>query len=151
MAKQHDYVKFPELTKRQLEEFGFTSPHVQITEDFEAEVVRVIDGDTVQLQTSFRDFAFPLRMLDIDAPELSEGGEISKQWLKGLVEGKKVSILIDKFNRVGKFGRLLGQIVLQGLNVGEMALAGGYALPFGKKGEHLIPDINKMLRLNQWF
>ena len=75
MVEQHDFTSFPELTKRQIEEFGFTSPHPQITEDFRATVVKVHDGDTVTLRTDFRDFDFPLRLLDIDAKELNEGGE----------------------------------------------------------------------------
>ena len=32
----HDFQKYPELTNKQMEEFQLTSPHTQITEDFNA-------------------------------------------------------------------------------------------------------------------
>ena len=62
MNEDHDYKKFPELTNKQINEFGFQSPHKQITEDFDATVVHVTDGDTIRLRTDFRDFTFPLRL-----------------------------------------------------------------------------------------
>ena len=55
MAFEHDYKAFPELSNTQMQELQFTSPHVQITEDFTAIVVKVHDGDTITLQTDFRD------------------------------------------------------------------------------------------------
>ena len=102
-ADQHDFVNFPELTDAQLSEYGFMSPHKQITEDFEAFVVKVHDGDTVTLRTEFRDFDFPMRFGLVDAPELSTGqaGQASRDWLKSMVEGKDVSVKINKKNRVG--------------------------------------------------
>ncbi len=148
---EHDYAAYPELTNRQISEYGFTSPHKQITEDFEASVIRVHDGDTVTLRTSFRDFDFPLRLLDIDAPEMNAGGEVARDWLKGLILGEDVQIKINRNNRVGKYGRLLGQIISRGLNIGEMEIVLGLAKPFGKKDEGQIPDINKSLRQKQWF
>ena len=93
--EEHNYKEYPELTNRQLNEIGWTSPFPQITEDFNANVVRVVDGDTVILRTDFRDFDFPLRFLGIDSPEMSEGGEEAKQWLKGNIEGEDVEIIID--------------------------------------------------------
>ena len=45
MVFEHDYVNFPELTKKQLETLQFTSPHKQITEDFE-DAVQDIAFDT---------------------------------------------------------------------------------------------------------
>jgi len=148
---EHDYRAFPELTNKQIQEFGIESPHPQITEDFDATVIKVTDGDTVRLLVDFRDFDFPLRLLDIDAPEMNAGGEESKAWLKGLIEGTEVRILIDKNNRVGKYGRLLGKIMSLGMDVGSMAMALGYAVAFGQKDQSVPPDLNKLLRMNQWF
>lgn len=147
----HDFKNFPELTNAQLEEFGFDSPHPQIIEDFEAMVVKVHDGDTVTLRTSSRGFDFPLRLLDIDAPELSEGGDVSRDWLKDQIEGDFVQVKIDPDNRVGKYGRLLGRIISRGLDVADMSLILGYAVPFGKKNEGDVPVLDKILRKEQWF
>ena len=106
--EEHDYEKFPELTNTEINEIGMLSPHTQYTEDFTATVVKVHDGDTITLRTKDRDFDFPLRFLDIDAPELNEGGEETRDWLKDQILGEEVEIKINKRNRVGKYGRLLG-------------------------------------------
>ena len=72
----HDFKRFPELTNNQMNLYYFDSPHEQITSDFDARVVRVVDGDTLRLQVGFRDFDFPLRMSNLLAPEMNEeGGE----------------------------------------------------------------------------
>ena len=149
--EEHDYIKYPELTQKQIDEFGLMSPFPQITEDFEAEVIKVHDGDTITLRTTFRDFDFPLRFLDIDAPEMNAGGEVTRDWLKGMILGDVVKVKINKQNRVGKYGRLLGKVISRGLDIGEMELALGYAVPFGKKKEGEVPEANKYFRLKQWF
>lgn len=149
--EEHDYKKFPELTNSQINEFGFTSPHVQIEEDFEAIIEKVKDGDTVQLSTTFRNFTFPLRLANIDAPELNEGGAEAKAWLKGQIEGKKVNVIIDRNNRVGKFGRLIGEIIHGGINVGEMEEAMGFATVIGKAKEHKFKRLEQIFDIKKWF
>lgn len=146
----HDYVNYPELTNSQINDFGFSSPHKQITEDFEAEVIKVHDGDTITLRVPFRDFDFPLRFLDIDSPELNAGGEEAREWLKGQIEGEKVQIKIDPNNRVGKYGRLLGKVISRGLDMAETELRLGFAKPFGKKNEGEIPSQNKIFSIKKW-
>ena len=148
---EHDYKNYPELTNAQIEEFGINSPHKQIMEDFSATVVKVHDGDTVILKTDFRDFQFPLRLLNIDAPEMSEGGEEARDWLREQVMNDDVQIVMDKRQRVGKYGRLLGKLISRGLDMGEAEIRLGLAVPFGKKNEGQPQDINKIFRLDQWF
>ena len=151
MVFEHDYKNFPELSNAQLQDIGFTSPHKQITEDFRGTVVKVHDGDTITLRTSFRDFDFQLRFLSINSPELGEGGEKARDWLKSQIEGKEVDILIDSENRVGKYGRLLGTIISQGLDVAQEEIHLGLAKPFGKEYEDKIPKTTKVFSLKQWF
>jgi endonuclease YncB( thermonuclease family) len=151
MALEHDFQRFPELSNSQLETFRFSSPHPQILEDFEAVVEKVHDGDTVTLTTSFRDFSFPLRLLDIDAPELSEGGDETRDWLSNRILGNRVMVVIDPRNRVGKYGRLLGKIMHGGMDVGEEMLMLGRVVPFGDKHEGQPSDINKTFNMRQWF
>ena len=146
MVFEHDYEQFPELTNAQLDEFGFSSPHPQITEDFRAEVVKVHDGDTITVRVDFRDFTFPIRLLDIDAPELSEGGEEAGEWLRSKILGKEVDVLIDSSNRVGKYGRLLGRVFSLGLDVGEEMQHLGLVSAFGEKDEGAVPAISKLLQ-----
>lgn len=148
---EHDFKNYPELTNAQLEEMQFQSPFPQITEDFEADVIKVHDGDTITLRVKFRDFDFPLRFLDIDAPEMNAGGEVARDWLKNQIEGEHVYILIDKNNRVGKYGRLLGRVLYGGLNMNEALLRLGYVSEFGKKLENTIPVSDKIFSIKQWF
>lgn len=142
----HDYKNYPELTNTELAILELSSPHPQITEDFKALVVKVHDGDTVTLRTDFRDFDFPLRFLGTNAPELNElGGKESREWLKSMIEGQTVQILIDPNNRVGKYGRLLGAIVHKGMNMSEISVINGQATPFDNRNEGKIPSIGKVL------
>jgi len=152
MVFEHDYINFPELTNKQISEFGFTSPHKQIVEDFPARVVKVSDGDTITLRATFRDFDFPLRFLSVDAPELSTGdkGAKSKDWLKEFIEDQLVDVKINRENRVGKFGRLLGDVVFKGLNMGDLMVQKGLATPFGRRREDSLPVINKELSMGNW-
>jgi len=147
----HDYNKYPELTNSQLEHLQFSSPHRQITEDFFAIVVKVHDGDTVTVRADFRDFDFPVRLLNIDAPEMSEGGEVAREWLNSKILGQEVQVLIDPKNRVGKYGRLLGKIFYCGMDLGLEQLNLGLAKPFGLKKEGEVPDESKYFNMKQWF
>ena len=147
---EHDYEKFPELTNKQIQEFGFESPFPQITDDFRATVIKVTDGDTITLRTEFRDFDFPLRFLNIDAPEMNAGGEEAKEWLKEMIEGTEVDIKINPDNRVGKYGRLLGKVISMGLDMGEAEIRLGLSKPFGYKLEGQIPPVDKVFSLKQW-
>jgi len=132
---EHDFKNYPELTDNQMRTFYFDSPHKQITEDFEAQVVKVTDGDTIRVTCDFRDFNFPIRFLHINAPEITKGknefgGHESQQWLENLILNKTVQILIDKNNRVEKWGRLLGEVLFDGLNINELSLANGFSIKF---------------------
>src|SRR3990167_721271 len=152
-GEEHDFVRFPELSNSEIDEFGFLSPHVQITSDFVGVVVKVHDGDTVRLRVDFRDFDFPLRLSSVDAPELSTGsaGLEARDFLKELIEGELVDVRIDRFNRVEKYGRLLGDGVVGGLNVGEVMVYLGFAVPFGLRRDGNLPDLNKDLAVGNWF
>ena len=142
----HDFRKFPELTNEEMQFYYWESPHVQIMEDFEAEVVKVHDGDTITVRTNFRDFDFPVRFLDTNAPELNEkGGHESQAWLENKLLREMVTVSIDRSNRVGKFGRLLGNIIHSGMNVNEESVRMGWATPFDQKNEGKIENINTLL------
>jgi len=151
MVFEHDYQRFPELTNRQLQDYGYTSPHIQITEDFPASVVRVHDGDTVTLRVDFRDFDFPLRLLGIDAPELGQGGEEARDYLKERVEDHDIMVKIDKNNRVGKYGRLLGRIIWNGIDMNQELLWNNLVKPFDQRFEAQLPDLNRDMRPDKWF
>lgn len=140
---EHNFDEFPELTSSQLQVLEFVSPHPQIKDDFSATVVKVVDGDTVHLNWRRRDFTFPLRLLDIDAPELSEkDGHSVKLWLESRILQREVHVLIDSNNRVDKYGRLLGRIVHNGMDIGYEMLLLGMVVEFGMKAEGAVPDLS---------
>lgn len=134
----HDFKENPELRNPQMQELYWESPHKQITEDFRATVVKVHDGDTITLRTSFRDFDFPLRLAEIDAKEMSEGGEAAKDWLENRLLNAEVDILIDPRNRVEKWGRLLGKVIHRGLDVGVEMMMLGLAVQFRERNDGKI-------------
>jgi len=125
----HDFKRFPELTNNQMGLYYFDSPHEQIVEDFDAKVMKVTDGDTIKLKTGFRNFEFPLRISNLLAPELNEtGGVRSRDKLKEMIEGKQIEVIINKNNRVGKWGRLLGEVRHSGFDIGTQMIEEGFAI-----------------------
>ena len=124
----HDFIKFPELTNNQMNMYYFDSPHTQIAEDFWAKVIKVTDGDTITVSAPFRDFNFPIRFSNIMAKEMSEGGKEGRDHLKELILDAEVEILIDKKNRVGKYGRILGRVQHRGFDIGEQMINDGFAV-----------------------
>lgn len=140
----HDFRQFPELTNTQMQFYYFESPHKQIFEDFTATVTKVIDGDTVKVKWSERNFEFPVRFLESAAPEKKEeGGKESQSWLESQVLDKEVDIRINKKKRVGKYGRLLGIIFANGININRESIRLGFAVPWAKRNEGKIPNFNK--------
>lgn len=143
----HDFKRFPELTDGQMKLYYWDSPHKQITEGFSATVVKVHDGDTVTLRCDFRDFDFPLRLLDLAAPELDEpGGPESQSWLEEQLLGKEVLIELDPFARVEKWGRLLGLIILDGVDISQESVRQGHGLSWEGRDRGSIPDFEKVLK-----
>ena len=128
----HDFIKFPELTNRQMQMYYFQSPHQQITENFLATVLKVTDGDTIRVEVDFRDFSFPVRFLDLAAPEKNEeGGLEALEFLKSEIEGEEVEIRIRKNNRVGKWGRLLGEVFHRGLSMTDLMINSNHGIKWG--------------------
>ena len=137
----HDFKKYPELTNRQMQLYYFESPHKQINEDFRATVVKVSDGDTIRVKCDFRDFNFPIRFIDVAAPEMDErGGEEARDWLASKILGEEVDIIINPKNRVGKWGRLLGQVFHRGMDLGEEEINKGLAVSWEDRILNTMPN-----------
>jgi len=109
------------------------------------EVIRVIDGDTVELKNGER-----LRYNDIDTPETVHpskpiecyGAEASKK-NKELVEGE--TILVELGNpEKDRYGRLLGYVYIDDLFVNAELVRGGYAEvnSYGNPGSKIVELIN---------
>lgn len=91
--------------------------------------VRVIDGDTVEIDGT------RIRILQIDTPETFRSrcenefvlGLKAKQRLQELLDGGEVSYTPDGFDR---FGRTLAHVYAGEVDVGDVLLKEGHALPY---------------------
>jgi len=128
----HNFKRFPELKDSQMPMYYFDSPHRQIKESFMARVIQVTDGDTIKVLWRERDFDFPIRLARIDAVELADKGERARDFLAERILDEEVYIIINPKNRVGKFGRLIGDVIHFGQSMSQVMLDLNYAVPFGK-------------------
>ena len=108
---------------------------------YRAEVVRVIDGDTIvaNVDLGFRTWRHHehLRLISIDAPEMRGDermqGINSRNALAQRVLGRMVRICTEK-DRTGKYGRYLATIWLGEENINEWMLQEGLAEPYSEGG-----------------
>ncbi|KAA6224700.1 MULTISPECIES: thermonuclease family protein [unclassified Campylobacter] len=92
-------------------------------EHFSAQVLRVIDGDTIEI--SYQNEKSKIRFFGIDAPELKqEFGEESKLFLSSLIDKKQVEVFKkDK----DKYNRILAIIKLNNEDINKKMVRFGYA------------------------
>jgi len=131
----HDFKAFPELTNSQMQFYYLDSPHKQITEDFTGRVVDVHDGDTIKVKWAERKKPVVVRFINTAAPELKEaGGKESQSWLEKQILGEEVNVLIQPKLRVGKWGRIIGEIIFMGININQLSMETGHAVDFATGG-----------------
>lgn len=103
-------------------------------------VTKVLDGDTidVDLDLGFNiSFSGRVRLSGIDTPEsrtkdLAEKklGLEAKEYMKSLLDNAKIVVIkTEKPDSSEKYGRILGQVFIDGLNisVNQMLIDNGYA------------------------
>ena len=100
---------------------------------YDAEIIRVIDGDTVELVINvglglyFRDMA---RLYGINAPETrgkeKVAGKAAKDALIGIVENNNRG-RIELIKRHGKYGRKIVVLYINDVNVNAWLVKHGYA------------------------
>ena len=91
-----------------------------------ADVARVVDGDTVVLRDGRR-----LRYIGIDTPEIGDNVELygpqATEYNDKLVEGRRVVLERDTSNK-DRFGRLLRYVYVDGILVNAELVREGYAV-----------------------
>lgn len=91
--------------------------------DFSGLVVRVLDGDTIEVLFDGR--AVRIRLAEIDAPEKNQAfGTSSKQTLASMVFRRTVTVVESGPDR---YGRTLGVIFIDGMNVNAAMVEQGMA------------------------
>lgn len=107
-----------------------------------AKIIDVYDGDTctIAMWVGLQKYSFKLRLFGIDTPELrtknleeKEAGLKARDYLISLILNKKVKIVFA--DKEEKFGRLLGTIYLNGININEKMIKDGHGKEYfgGKK------------------
>lgn len=105
---------------------------------YEAEVIRIIDGDTIEviIDLGFKVFwKTKIRLAGIDAPEANTvDGVIACDALRFMIASSKIKIVTQK-DKQEKFGRYLATVYPfagngDGISVNELMIKGGYAKPY---------------------
>jgi len=104
---------------------------------YEVEVLRVVDGDTVDVRI---DLGFNVwhkcrvRMVGINAPESrtkdleeKEKGLAAKEWLKERLDGTSVEL---QSQGTGKYGRVLGEFYIDETNINQEMVEVGHAVAY---------------------
>ena len=104
--------------------------------DFNAQVVRIVDGDTIQVIDS-NGIKFKIRLLGIDTPELKQCfGYESSLSLKKIIDGKSVIIISkpekNKPYTLGRYKRIIGKIILNGKDINLEMVQKGMAWHYKK-------------------
>lgn len=105
---------------------------------YEAEVIRIIDGDTIEviIDLGFKVFwKTKIRLAGIDAPEIDTvDGIVAYDALRFMIASSKIKIVTQK-DKQEKFGRYLATVYPfagkgEGVSVNDLMLKGGYAKPY---------------------
>ena len=121
--------------------------------EYNCEVKRIVDGDTVDVLIDLGfDIAYAsrVRLYGIDTPESrtrdkdeKARGLISKDFLKSWLDKGSVVIRTRK-DKKGKFGRILGEMVVDDININELMIEEHHAVKYHGQSkddieaEHLV-------------
>lgn len=112
------------------------APLTSFAESFSAKVVRVIDGDTVQVYNGTTNTR--IRLYGIDAPESKQAfGQKAKQTMIQLAANQVVDIQ-DHGQDV--YGRMLGTIYLNNQDLNAVMVAEGMAWAYRYQGRLTVPQ-----------
>ena len=114
-------------------------------------VTKIVDGDTIDVML---DLGFDIkyksrvRLFGIDTPESrtrdkveKKYGLLSKKFLQEQIKkSKKVTIKTYKGDETGKFGRILGDVWIDGKSVNQTMCDKGYAVPYYGQNKELVEE-----------
>ncbi|TQR34664.1 nuclease [Campylobacter sp. MIT 99-7217] len=112
-------------------------------------VVRVIDGDTIEL-LDFANEKYRIRFFGIDAPESKQDfGNKSKDYLASLIAGKEVQVIKKSKD---KYGRIVGIVEFNGQDINKAMVANGYAWAYSYYTDAYVQDQKnaKSSKLGLW-
>ena len=111
-------------------------------------VIKVVDGDTIDV---ILDMGFDImykqrvRLFGIDTPESrtrdkveKKYGLLAKKFLSDTLKKGKIVIKTHKGEETGKFGRILGEIYVNGVNVNILMCTKGHAVKYHGQNKALV-------------
>ena len=132
--------------------------------EYKCKIRKVVDGDTVDVDI---DLGFGVwlrkqrvRLVGIDTPESrtrnldeKKRGLLAKKYLQeALKAGKTLSIKTYKDNETGKFGRILGDVFIDGKSVNAQMVKDFMAVPYygqSKQAIEKLHEANKSMLIKQ--
>ena len=128
-----------------------------------SKVTKVVDGDTIDV---IMDMGFDImyksrvRLFGIDTPESrtrnldeKKRGLLAKKYLQeALKAGNKLSIKTYKDNETGKFGRILGDVFIDGKSINAQMVKDFMAVPYtgqSKQAIEKLHEANKSMLIKQ--
>ena len=120
-------------------------------------VTKVVDGDTIDV---IMDMGFDImyksrvRLFGIDTPESrtrnldeKKRGLLAKKYLQeALKAGSKLSIKTYKDNETGKFGRILGDVFIDGKSINAQMVKDFMAVPYTGQSKQAIMQLHESNR-----
>ena len=104
-------------------------PSTAICTLLNGKVVSVADGDTITILTPQKQ-QVKIRLYGIDTPESGQAfGKKAKQLTSSLVYGEQVQVIAYDKDR---YGRTVGVVLVDGINVNEEIIRAGYAWQYRK-------------------
>lgn len=108
--------------------------------EYKAELKKIIDGDTIDVRLDLGfdiHFDARIRLYGINAPESrtrdlveKEKGLAAKVWLTTILENAEEIIIKTSLDKKGKYGRILGTIMIDGVNINEQMVTEGHAVEY---------------------
>ena len=109
--------------------------------EYRCKIRRVVDGDTVDIDI---DLGFGVwlhkervRIYGIDTPESrtrdkeeKKFGLMAKEFVKQFVKGDSIILRTQKYDAKGKFGRILGDIIVDNKSMSETMIQEHHAVPY---------------------
>jgi len=119
--------------------------------EYRCKVTRVVDGDTVDVDI---DLGFGVwlhkervRIYGIDTPEsrtrdLEEKkyGLAAKEFVKQFVKGNNIILRTEKYDAKGKFGRILGDIIVDKVSMSDTMIKEHHAVPYYGQSKETIAE-----------
>lgn len=133
-------IRMTKLASYPLAVFVLSVPLSSFAETFSGKVVRVIDGDTVQVYDGAKNSR--VRLYGIDAPESKQAfGQRAKQAMIQLA-ANKVVIIHDHGQDV--YGRMLGTIYLNNQDLNAVMVSEGMAWAYRYQGRLTVPQYGSL-------